>query len=331
VILQTLSELEDALRAADLQSVYLVLGEEQYQCRQAVNLLKLKALHAAYSAFDCSEFSAGHACVSEMLEAANTFPMLSKKRVVLISDAEKLTDTEQDELAGKLGELSPRSMLILLAEDLDHRKKLYRTVREKGCVAEFSRLKGAALERWVENFARKLGFQISPPAVKKILDLVGPDLQNLSTELEKLAIYAGRQKSISDSAIDDLVRSSRQHRVFDMIDALGMRDRAGALRLLSNLLAEGEHPIMIVAMMARHCRQMLITRECLDRGIPAREVTAKIQIPPFLWDKFLRQARSADPAATAEIYKRLADIDRRLKSSSGDGRLLLEQVLFSLI
>lgn len=327
MIIQTLEELEKDLKSAELRTVYLVLGPEQFQCRQAVDLLKGKALSPASLAFDYSEFCAGEDSIDEIIKSANTYPMLSKRRVALVTSAEKLADAEQETLLEALKNISPRSLLILLAEDLDHRKKLYRTIRETGCVAEFAKLKGFALERWAEAYVQREGYRISAVAMKKILDLAGADMLSLSTELEKLMLFSGKQKNIADSAIDDLVRGSRQHKIFDLIDAIGLRDRTSALRLLENLISGGEAPLAIVALMARHCRQVLIAKEYLQRKMDVREILARVQVLPFLLDKFMRQVRSADATAIREMYIRLADIDRRLKSSSADGRLLLEQVI----
>jgi DNA polymerase III subunit delta len=326
LILQTLEELEQDLKSAGLRPVYLVLGPEQFQCRQAVDLLKSKALSPASLAFDYSEFCAGEDSIDEIIKSANTYPMLAKKRVALVTTAEKLADTEQETFLESLKRLSPRSLLILLAEDLDHRKKLYRTIRETGCVVEFAKLKGFALERWAEAYVQREGYRISPASMKKILDLAGADLQSLSTELEKLILFSGKQKNIPDSAIDDLVHGSRLHKIFDIIDAIAVRDRTSALRLLENLISGDESPLAIVALMARHCRQVLIAKDCLRQKMDMRAIAARAQVMPFLLEKFMRQVRSADGAAIQEMYIRLADIDRRIKSSA-DGRLLLEQMI----
>jgi DNA polymerase III subunit delta len=331
VILQTLHELENDLKTAGLRTIYIILGPEQFQCRQALSLLKTKALAPESGAFDYSEFNAGDDSIDEIIKSANTYPMLSAKRVALVNSAEKLKDSEQDKLLDSLKNFSSRGLLILLADDLDHRKKLYRTIRETGCVAEFARLKGSALERWAEALVQREGHQISSAGMKKILDLTGADLQSLSTELEKLFNFAGKQKNIPDAAIDDLVRSSRQHKIFELLDAMSVRNRDGALRVLEHLLSAGESPIGIVAMMARQCRQLLSARDYLAQRMDAREIAAKLQVLPFLADKFMRQVRSADPLALNRTYIRLAEIDLRLKSSSADGRLLLEQVLCMLV
>ena len=331
MIIQSLEELERDLREHGFRPVYLVLGPELYQCRRAIDLLKSQALTSDAAAFDYSEFAAGEASVDEIIEAANTFPMISRRRVVLVTELEQLKDSEQESLVESIGALSARSTLILTAENLDHRKRFYKTLREECCVAEFPKMKGPALEQWADAFVRRQGHSISAPALRKVAELAGSDLQNLAMELEKLFLYAGNSKGIPDSAVDDLVRGSKQQSIFELTGAIGRHDRSGALRSLANLLSMGEHPFVVVTMMARHCRQVMIAQEYIAKGKPAREITAAAQIPPFMLDQFMRQARTTDSESIRRMFVSLADIDRRLKSSSADARLLLETLLCSLV
>jgi DNA polymerase III subunit delta len=331
LIIQTLEELEDSIRGDASRIVYLILGPELYLCQLAVDLFRARFIEADAAAFDYAEFSADEASVDQILEAANTFPMISKKRLVLVKDAEKLKDAEQEELLGSINSLSPRSVLLLLAEELDHRKKFYKTMREKQVVAEFPKMKGPALESWASGFIQRKGYRCTSSAIKKIVDLAGSDLQTLAAELEKLILYAGSGKNISDAAVSELVGTSRQQGIFDFIGAVGRRDRNAALRSLANLLSMGEHPLVIVTMFARHCRQVLIAKEYLARGAATREIAGAAQIPPFLLDTFLRQVRAVDGATVEQLYVRLADLDRKLKSSPVDGRILLENLICSLV
>lgn len=329
--LQSLEQLERDLRGGIHKPVYLVLGPEEYLCRQAVDLLKKSLISQDALAFDYAEFTAGEAPVDQIIEAANTFPMMSKRRLVLVNQAEKLKDSDQDSIIESLKTLSPRSTLVFFAIDLDRRKKFFRILRDEGCVAEFPTVKGTALERWADAFVKKHGHRISTASVKKIVDLAGSDLQSLAMEIEKLFLYAGDAQNIPDSAVDDLVRGSRQQSIFEFIDAVSRRDRSGALKSLSNLIGLGEHPLVIVTMLARHCRQVMIAQECLQLRVPAPEIGAAAQIPHFRLDQFLREARSADPGSIREMFVKLADIDRKLKSSSADGRMLLENLICALV
>ena len=84
-------------------------------------------------------------------------------------------------------------------------------------------------------------------------------------------------------------------------------------------------------MMARHCRQVLIAKDYLAQGANAREIAGAAQIPPFMLDQFLRQASVVDAAKIQAMHLRLAEIDRKLKSTSADGRMLLENLICALV
>lgn len=331
MILQQIEELEKQLHRKELHRVYLVLGPELYHCRAALNLLKKSVITPDAYAFDYSEFTAGEDTVDAVIEAIETFPMIAPRRLVIVTRAEKLKETEQHKLLAAIETMSKRTVLILTADELDHRRRFYKVLCEKGCVAEFPKLKEAALERWAESYVQRQGYRISSASVHKLVEMAGTDLQGLATELEKVILWAGNEKNIPDSAIEDLVRESRHQGIFELIGAIGERNRGKALRSLANLLSMGDNPIGIAAMMARHCRQVLIARECLLQRKDPREIAGAVQMPPYFLDRFLRQVRAADYESIREIFMRLADADRRLKSSSVDGRILLENIICTLV
>jgi len=331
LILKSIDALDKELKSSPDRSFYLVLGPEQYQCRLAIDLIKSRLLSPEAQAFDYCMYSAKDTSVERIFETANTFPMLSKRRFVYVTDLEKLPERDHETLLHALDSLLSSSMLLLAAEELDHRKKLYRTIRDKGCIAEFPKLKGPALERWVDAFVRKKGYRIASATAGKIVNLAGSDLQSLAGELEKLFLFTGKEKQIPDAAVDDLVRSSRQHGIFELIDSIARRDRAGALESLANLMGMGEYPLVIVTMMARHSRQVLIVKECLQQGMNSREAGAAAQVPPFILDKFIRQAGTMKPETVRKMHTGLSDIDRKLKSSSVDAQILLEVLICALV
>jgi DNA polymerase-3 subunit delta len=331
LILQNLNALGKDLESTRDRRYYLVLGQEQYLCRLAVDLVKSRLLNGEGEIFDFSTFSAREASIEKIFETANTFPMLSERRLVLVTDLDKLPERDHEKLLDKLDQLPARAMVVLVAEELDRRKRLYKTILAKGCIVEFQKLKGAALERWVESYARGKGYKLAPTMIGKIVHLAGSDLQSLVGELEKLFLFAGDEKQIPEKAVDDLVRNSRQHGIFELIDAIGKRDRAAALALLANLLGMGEYPLVIVTMMARHSRQVLIVKECLERGMHAREAGKAAQVPPFLLDSFVRQAKAMRTETVRSMHTGLQEIDKKLKSSSVEARTLLEVFICAMV
>ena len=108
--IQSLEDLENSLRNDAGIRVCLILGPELYQCQLALDLVKRTVLSPDALAFDFSEFCAGDASADQIIGVANTFPMMSKKRLVLVTEANNLPDSDQDVLLDALAGISPRSM-----------------------------------------------------------------------------------------------------------------------------------------------------------------------------------------------------------------------------
>ncbi len=328
--LSSVEDLKVDLARTGFRPVYVVLGPEDYLARQAVALLKSSVVPPELRALNYSEFQAPEHSASDFLSVANTFPMMSAYRMVLVEDSDKLEEADRDRVLRYLDQPAKKAVLVLVASDLDRRMVFYRKLRERSCFLEFPRVKGAALERWAADYVRRRGHSMSAASLKKLVDAAGTDLESLSNEVEKLLLYAGEARQIPETAVDDLVQASRQHGIFELTGAVGLRDKPLALKLLANMLDTGEHPLVVTMMMARHFRQILIAHETLGRGGSTREVGSAAQVPGFALDGFLRQVKLIDRDTAARMYLRLAGLDYRFKSSSTDPRVLLEHLICSL-
>ena len=167
-------------------------------------------------------------------------------------------------------------------------------------------------------------------ALKKLVEASGSDLGTLENEVEKLSLYCGKGSAVPDSVVDEIASRSRQHGIFELTDALARRDRGAALRHLASLVDSGEEPIMILAMMARHFRQVLIVKEMMEKGEDRKNVAAAAQINPYFLEGFMQNARRMDTRTATRIYQKLAATDFRFKSSRTDKKILLESLILSL-
>lgn len=327
----TYEELKRDLERRSLQAVYLLLGPEEYQRRCALLEIKSALLKEGMALdFNWEEFSGPTATPARLLNSLRTLPVMSSRRAVLVTEAERMDPAGYEALVAYLHEPNPRCMLILTAEDLDRRTSIYRALREQAQVVEFPKLKGYALTVWVEDYVRQKGHHIASAAAQKLVDLAGSDLQSLIGETEKLLLYAGEEKNISPAAIDQMVEGTRQHSIFELTEALERRDRPAALRSLASLFEAGEKPLAILGMMARHFRQVIIAKEMLRAGYSPREVGQAAQIPGFVLDRFLRQAKAMGPGTAERIFEHIGRVDVRVKTSGSSERLLLESLILEL-
>ncbi len=325
-----LVSLEQQLRRGTIRPLYLLMGPENYLVEHALEIFKRTLVGADLLAFNFASFEAESANITDVVGSARTVPMMAARRLVVLKQVEQLAEPARGILAGYLDQPSASSVLVLTATNIDRRTTFFRGLREKAEILECSRLRRPELERWAAGRIRARGFRISRTALTRLLDTVGTDLQMLASEIEKLTLYAGSDRHIPDSAVDDMAAATRQRGIFELTGAIGRKDVKAALRILGSLLDSGESPIGIAAMMARHYRQIIIARELLDGRRGRHEISAAAQVPQFVLDEFLRQARATDKEAATRLYQRLAEVDRLFKSTNIDERLVLESLLCSL-
>jgi DNA polymerase-3 subunit delta len=323
-------KLESEAGQGRFRPVYLLFGPEAYLMRRAISLFKEHAIPQEARSFNVVECSGENADAAQILAQANTYPMMSARRLVLVTEVAELPEADLALLAEYARTPQPKTVLVLVAGELDRRGKFYRSMAESACVIECARLKGAALERWADALLARRGLRISPAARKKLVDLAGTDMISLANEIEKLILYAGQEKTIPDAALDLLVQASRLRGIFEITSAVGRKDVRGALHVLGSLLESGENPLGILGLMARHFRQVLIAQELLHEGRSPAEIGRLLQIPEFALMEFLRQVRAVDAENARNMYRRLARTDRRFKSTSSDERMVLEHLICSL-
>ncbi len=323
-------ELEAELKQGVIRNVYLFTGPEEYLRRMAEESILKHSLSPESQAFNFSEFSLATHPIEEALKAADTFPLASPHRLVILRNLEAMMQDQEEALLGYLAHPSKKTVLLLVAESVDRRKALYKQIRDKHCVVDFQSPKPAAFERWAEQVMRRRGYRISAASIRKLVQLAGSNFQTLIGEIEKLTLYAGEDKSIPDSVLDELVRESTEHDSFELTEAMGRRDSKAALRVLGSLLENGEEPLMILGAIVWNFRNLLMVQELLAAGRSTTQILSVLRLHPYTLEKLVRQARCLDPRTARKLYDRVAAVDLKIKSAGNDKRMILEDLICSL-
>jgi DNA polymerase-3 subunit delta len=278
----------------------------------------------------------------------DTMPFLSERRLVILNGLPKRKRTAQGEASedgdesadaappetGKrkakgpdpkafiagLAEYVPRvpettALVILVPEALEETHPLVEAAKRYGTARAFTPPKGSALEDWLAKRAKANGATLSREASRLLVESLGSDQRQLALEVDKLATYAGQGGHITIETVRALTPVARQGYVFDLTDALARRDRARALTLLHELLAQGESPLGIVAITATQTRAMLKVKSLSERGMRPFQIAQQTGLNPFVVEKSLPLARQFTFEELEATHRRLLDVDLTLKRS----------------
>ncbi len=252
----------------------------------------------------------------------------------------------------------PQVVLLLTAESVDLRKRVVKKLLERGEALElrFERERSGALRaqsaaRIVESVVAAYGKQLAPAARARLLQRAGADPAALASEVEKLCLFAGDEPVLTAEHVDAAVRDLAEAWIFDFTDALGSREAQRAIPVLRGLLAEGTHPLQVLAVLHAHIRLLLVLRDCLDgpwRGkwnpalrpeafgsgllplLPDEERAFLAGVHPYRLTLAAKTAARWEAERLRRALRELAALDLKFKSSGGDPAILLEAFVLDL-
>jgi DNA polymerase-3 subunit delta len=332
----TREELKRFLKAGRVDPLYLFYGPEGYLRDAAARAVADAALKgAALREFNESSFSLAGADVQHAIAAAEQLPMMGARRVIRITDFAKLREADEAALTRYVTRPVESSVVIFVADALDKRLRLSKTLLEVCTSVEFAELKDAELAAWAKEHLRKLGATADERALRQAVALAGPGVRQVATELEKLATAALPSGYISVELVEDLVGRSRELSNFELTDHLVARDRRRALQTLGRLLDDGVEPLMLIGLLASSYHRLALAKDLMSRGAPEQEVFNVVKMPFHQRKEFLATARRADADELARRIRRIADADLSIKTSTGGGgplgsRLQLEMLVCEL-
>ena len=339
-----------------LKPGYVLAGDEVFlldRCRSAV----LKAyVPQDLRDFCLSDLDLASTSIFEVLDRAQTPSLMSPFQVIFVRNVRQLytRGAKKDEFAALdryFKSPNPQALLLFIADfiripsdarrmDMDDKnryERLTETLGEHCGMVELARVNEEDAMRWIVSTAQESEVRVDPDAARELVDALGADMMLVSSELEKLLLYASGRPRITLGDVETMVLGAKQRSLYELTDAISARDRVRALALLQGLLNSSEAgedaAIGHLYMLARTFRQMLVILEKNVRDSRAiwQALWQGFRMPPFAADDLIKQARRYKSRRELTRALRLvARADLELRSSPPDKRLVLERLVYEL-
>lgn len=295
-------------------AIYLFCGEDSFSAYEKAQLWKEKFLEK-YGDLNCLIFRGEDMTANEFQTAIESYPFLSEKKLIFISDFLKEGDSDDQKKIAEMLENIPEYAIVLFWEHHkpDARTVLYKRLVKLGTLENYELKSGVTLYKWIkERFQKKNAF-IGDQEIKMIADLVGNNLWNVSNEIDKLLLYASG-KSIDVAMIEKVVSPNPFSSIFKLTDLLGEKRIKEALNTLEILIESGEETVAMFYMLVRHFRIMAEVKDLAERGERPGDIAKAIKEHPFVVNKVYGQVKSFSFASLQKIYAELLAIDSGFKT-----------------
>ncbi|MBX2993594.1 MAG: DNA polymerase III subunit delta [Bdellovibrionaceae bacterium] len=326
---QFYNKVEKALETQEFAPLYFFFGEEPYLLQQAVNYVKVCALHGGAADFNFSSFYAADADLSSVRDEVETLPMMSTRRVVILREVQDLTDKEWELLEPLFQSPVESSVFILVGSKIDKRKRVMKLLIEQAQTVEFKRPFENQISGWVRHICKGHGLEISDEAVQLLHRLAGNHLTEIESEVRKLVDFLGdgrTQVELEDVA--QCVSQKREESVFELTEMIARTDRVNSLIQLVRLMDQGQSEMGIVALVARHFRILLLIKQGEALGLAGQKLAHHAQVSPYFLGDYVKQARSWTAKKLESALVVLAETDKALKSSPVSAHIWLENLIY---
>lgn len=334
----TIENLEKELKMGNLQSIYLLYGEELFLLESS--LKKIKALFGEqvkginYILIDDTN-------IGELISDIETPAFGYEKKLIiarntnLLAREGKRKNAENVKMKEKLNEYLQENanlvkesvVLVFVEETADSVQKLYKTIDKLGVVCKFEYQKPLQIEKRIKAICNGYKVEIDESTIKYFIEVCGTNMQDLINEIRKLIEYAGEGGKIQKEDIDKLSIKKLESIIFDLTDNLGKKEIAKALEVLNNLIYSKEPLQKILITLYNHFKKIYITKLALKGK---KDIITSLDLKPnqtFLVNKYKMQANYFSQSELKEILQHLRDLDYNYKNGLIDLQVGLESIL----
>lgn len=324
--------------------VYFFHGPEDYLIEEEIQKLLDRTLSQKERGFNFHLFNGEEHSSQEIVQTAQTLPMFSQHRFVLVREADRMDEEKVEPLIEYIKKPSDSTCLVLHGQTMGPWKKYRKEIEKAGKVIEHSRLKGQGLISWMKDRIAEKGKTLSHEAADYLVEVVGDHLYDLDNAMEKAFLTVGTKRRIELTDVEEVTTEVKISTVFDLTDAIGHQDLEKALGILEKALEskaiffrkeqEGSKfadPIpFLLSMMAKQYWSMLVIKQMSSRRQDAGEIAKELGTSPWNIKKLMDQGRSFSEASLHEGIFKCHQTDLAIKRSGGPKDLLMEKLVIDL-
>jgi DNA polymerase III subunit delta len=326
----TSQEFETTLRKGTIPTVCYLYGEESFLVDRAMRLLLDQAIDPSLKDFNYNVFYGNESKGVDIVDTAQTLPMFAERRAVLVKRAESLSAAACEVLLPYIQNPAASTCLIFTGAKIDQRKKFFAELKKHGELVEFKRLYDNKLSPFIQSEATGHGKPIESAAADLLSFLIGNNLLELTSQIEKLVVFAGSRPRITLEDVRTVASSSKAFTVFELARYLCARDLPNTLKSLDTLFRNGEETPMMIGALSRHFRQLWRVRELLDRKSAKPDIAREVGINPYFLDDMITQARKFGRGELRGIFTELYRCDLASKTGGGQPYTLMHGLVVGI-
>ncbi len=265
----------------------------------------------------------------DVVDELRTLPFLSERRVVVVKGADKFISENRQLLENYFDNPCPTGVLILTVSSWSAGTRLAKKLPKVGKLISVAQPKPWQLpDRLIGYSSDAHNKKLALDAAELLVELTGDELGRLYSEVDKLALFANSEETITPQHVEQLIGHNRIFSAFAVIDACLAGDSAQAVDRLRNMFAEDSSAeYTVVGAFAFHFRRLFNAKVLFEKGVGPAEIATKLRI----WgnkEGFFTQLRRMSLRQIGDTLQQLAQIDYAIKTGQTKAQVAIERLVF---
>jgi len=280
----------------------------------------------------------------DIINACQTLPFMSEKKVVLISRANFLEDSKSEysksgdeklfkkllDYIDKVPEHCVFIVYIVFKNKRDKSTDRIKKLEKKAEIIKVEKATGIRLETKVSELFKLRGKEIGKIELKAFVNkMQESSLTVINNEVEKLCCYVG-EREIKREDINYLFIENNDDDIFDLINPLSQRKAKDALKILDELLFKGGKVNFILNMVERHFMLLLKIKLFMQSGRDKEYISKVFRLSPYRFDIISNQSRGFTAKQLEKVVELCLESERKMKTSPVDDKIELELLIINI-
>jgi DNA polymerase-3 subunit delta len=318
------------IKSKNYKPIYFLCGEETYYIDRISDLIESSVLTEDEKSFNQVVMYGRDTTVEEIVSTAKRFPMMADYQVVIVKEAQNLSKTFDKFESYALNPLLTTILVFAYRDKPDGRKKIFKTIKDKGVWFESKKLYDNQVPDWIVKVLKGQNYGIEPKAAAMLAEFLGTDLAKINNELEKLKIVFPEGHIFTPKNIEENIGFSKDYNVFELKSALATRNQQKAYTIIHNFAANPkDNPIVVVSgQMFAFFAQLLQYHGLKDKS---KFNAAKVLgVNPFFMDEYATASKNYPMRKVSQIIEIIRDMDVKSKGV-GSGSMKEADMLKELV
>ena len=325
------------LKQRNYLPIYYLMGEESFYIDKISDYIGENVLTTEGRDFNMTVMDGADVTGKDVVEVARRYPMMSEHQVVIVKEAQKLKGLEPLE---KYVEKPLASTILVFCHKYgvaDRRKKVYSEMAKVGVVFESKKLRDRDLIPFIGKYLQARGASIDPKSEQIIADSIGPDLNRLTSELDKvlIALHAD-DKRVTPEVVERQIGVSKDFNTFELRDAIVNRNvyKANQIANYFDINPKAGSFYQILPLLFNYFQNLMIAFYCPQRA--SQEAVAKwLDLKsPWAAKDYMTGMRNYSGMKVMQIISKIREIDAKSKGidnpNTPSGELMKELIFFIL-